>query len=298
MEGKIYIITNTINNKVYIGQTIGKLSDRFNKHIYDAVNRDGKSNKFHSALINIGIKYFKISLLEIVDIEDIDKKEIEYISRYDSYYNGYNSTLGGGGRCKIEYNKTKIIEDYSNGKTITNIAKELGIVNTKTISGIIKDNNVKIRTNKKVIYSINYIGDVVEHKSISEAYYYILNTTGNYNIKFTNFSYLVNKSCKIYCIAYDCIWTFNLDNISNIIENLKLKNKILRFCSVCNKQINARAKTGMCNSCANVAAKGKSPKPSKEQLLIDSLTMNKQQIANKYGRNKSTICAWFDKYNI
>lgn len=34
-------------------------------------------------------------------------------------------------------------------------------------------------------------------------------------------------------------------------------------CKICNKPIIAQAITGMCNSCANVVAKGKSPKPSK-----------------------------------
>ena len=34
----IYKITNIKNNKVYIGQTIRPMKDRFNRHINDALN--------------------------------------------------------------------------------------------------------------------------------------------------------------------------------------------------------------------------------------------------------------------
>ena len=34
----IYKITNIQNNKVYIGQTIRPIQDRFNRHINDAIN--------------------------------------------------------------------------------------------------------------------------------------------------------------------------------------------------------------------------------------------------------------------
>lgn len=34
----IYKITNLINNKVYIGQTIRPIEDRFKRHISDAIN--------------------------------------------------------------------------------------------------------------------------------------------------------------------------------------------------------------------------------------------------------------------
>lgn len=79
-------------------------------------------------------------------------------------------------------------------------------------------------------------------------------------------------------------------------ENMKVV-KTLK-CKVCNKIITTTSLTGMCNSCANVIAKGKSPKPSREQLLIDAQTMNKKQIAIKYGRTKSTISYWFKQYKI
>lgn len=302
MEGKIYIIQNDINNKVYIGQTIRTLQERFNEHIYDAINKDGNTNKFHSALINIGIQHFRIALLEVVDIRDIDIKEIEYIAKYNSFHDGYNSTLGGGGTCRIEYNKNKIIDDYNCGKSIADIAREIGIVNTKVISSILKENNVNIRDSRKEVYAIRNDGTVIKYSAVVDAYYDIIHKLGRYSIKFTNFSYLINKSHKTRNTAYGHIWTFNSDNVDDILlnltSNLTLKERKLRYCSLCGKEITSQSKTGMCNSCANVKARGKCPKPSREQLIADCLTMNKQQIANKYGRSKSTVCSWFNSYGI
>ena len=41
----IYKITNIQNNKVYIGQTIRPIKDRFNRHINDAMNSANLQNR-------------------------------------------------------------------------------------------------------------------------------------------------------------------------------------------------------------------------------------------------------------
>lgn len=95
MKGKIYIIKNIINDKVYIGQTIQSIERRFNKH-----KSDYKLKKYDTKLTRAfnkyGIENFYVELLE-ENIEEnfLDEKEIFWIKKYDSYNNGYNSTLGG-----------------------------------------------------------------------------------------------------------------------------------------------------------------------------------------------------------
>ena len=52
--GYIYKITNTKNNKIYIGQTTKTVSERLNKHIQEArceANGTRPSNYFHSAIL-------------------------------------------------------------------------------------------------------------------------------------------------------------------------------------------------------------------------------------------------------
>ena len=83
---------------------------------------------------------------------------------------------------------------------------------------------------------------------------------------------------------------------------IKDKNNDLHICKICGCCgcfITNQSKTGMCNSCANVVAKGKIPKPSKEELksLLDK-GLQKKQIADMYGRSDSTVHHWINSYNL
>ena len=50
----IYKITNIINNKVYIGQTVHSLQRRWTQHIIDAYNCKSKNNHFQNAIRKYG----------------------------------------------------------------------------------------------------------------------------------------------------------------------------------------------------------------------------------------------------
>lgn len=107
MTGKIYLITNKINGKQYIGQTIR--DDRFLSHMYNATsmkNTSKKMTKFYNAVVKYGIENFEESIIEesvklysFIDTKQttLDMLEIKYIEEYDTYVNGYNSTVGGDG---------------------------------------------------------------------------------------------------------------------------------------------------------------------------------------------------------
>lgn len=100
-KGKVYKITNSINNKVYIGITIGTLESRFNSHKYHA--RKVRSTKFHQAMSKIGIDKFNISLLkEIEDKYELHRLELKYINKYNSIKKGYNTALAG---CSLDDKK-------------------------------------------------------------------------------------------------------------------------------------------------------------------------------------------------
>ena len=90
--GSIYIIRNTINDKVYIGQTVQSLATRFLNHKMASRTED---TKFYRAIRKYGEDNFYIELLETVDYKDLNDREKYWIKYYNSYYNGYNSTLGG-----------------------------------------------------------------------------------------------------------------------------------------------------------------------------------------------------------
>lgn len=99
----IYKITNQINGKVYIGQSID-IEARWLRH-----RRDSKieNSLLYRAMRKYGIENFTFEVVEECSIEELDYKEEFYIEKYRSYIgyedcNGYNMTLGGGGvRGKI-----------------------------------------------------------------------------------------------------------------------------------------------------------------------------------------------------
>lgn len=91
----IYIIKNTINDKVYVGQSVN-IQARWYAHCNSAKRNTQDSHvQIHAAMKTLGIKNFFYEVLEECKIEDLNKREQYYIQQYDSYKNGYNMTLGG-----------------------------------------------------------------------------------------------------------------------------------------------------------------------------------------------------------
>jgi group I intron endonuclease len=94
--GKIYKITNKINNKVYIGCTITSLEKRYYEHLYRCFKTDYKS-KLYNSIKKYGEENFEIELIEECDVNKIYETEKKYIEQYDSFKNGLNGTFGGEG---------------------------------------------------------------------------------------------------------------------------------------------------------------------------------------------------------
>lgn len=134
MKGSIYIIKNTVNNKVYIGQTTQTIGIRFTNH--KMASRTGEDTKFYRAMRKHGEENFYPELLEQVEIENLNDREKYWIKYYDSYYNGYNSTLGGDQPYRINYDKVK--ELWDGGMYVTEIARAMGH-DRRAISKILKN---------------------------------------------------------------------------------------------------------------------------------------------------------------
>lgn len=96
--GYIYKITNRVNGKIYIGQTrLSTIQDRFKTHVKNANRRVNRY--LYDAMNHYGINNFSIEELEHCDTDDLDSREIYWISYYKSNDKnfGYNMTSGGGG---------------------------------------------------------------------------------------------------------------------------------------------------------------------------------------------------------
>lgn len=88
----IYKITNTKNNKIYIGQTIKTKEERFKRHIQDALS--GRLNThLANAIRQYGQDNFLIEQIDTAETqEELTRKEIYWIHYYDSINKGYNET--------------------------------------------------------------------------------------------------------------------------------------------------------------------------------------------------------------
>ena len=108
----IYCLYNTINNKIYIGQS-NKIRYRINQHF-----KSTDDLPIHRAIRKYGIINFKIFVLELFEEEDRDKlnkSEIYYIDKFKSNLkeSGYNLTIGGEGHKGVpmkEETKEKLRE--------------------------------------------------------------------------------------------------------------------------------------------------------------------------------------------
>lgn len=94
----LYSITNQVNNKIYIGQSIDP-DKRWKKHLAYS-KQENKPQYIHRAMAKYGAAYF---ILEVIATcrtqEDADCIEIELIKQYDSRNpeKGYNLCRGGEG---------------------------------------------------------------------------------------------------------------------------------------------------------------------------------------------------------
>lgn len=94
----VYKITNTINGKVYVGQTRQKLNVRFRQHGYKTSN----CSLIYRAIVKHGTQAFKIEQIHTANSQsELDQKESYFINEFNSLSpNGYNLTSGGEGGYK------------------------------------------------------------------------------------------------------------------------------------------------------------------------------------------------------
>lgn len=140
--GRIYIIRNTINSKVYIGQTKVSLKLRFQNHLSAA--RNGKDYVIGKAIRKYGEENFYIELLEECTIEELNEREKYWISYFNATNNkfGYNMSIGGNViRTTKELNKDLVISMFNSGIPAYKIAKILhtGVPN---ITNLLKESNI------------------------------------------------------------------------------------------------------------------------------------------------------------
>lgn len=117
----IYLITNNVNGKQYVGKTCKTtVEKRFKQHIKNTKLNSIYKMPLYSAMNKYGIENFSVSTLEECSSEDSSDRERYWIEKLDTYNVGYNATYGGEGKNTYNY------------KEISDMYLELGTVKAVT----------------------------------------------------------------------------------------------------------------------------------------------------------------------
>ncbi len=116
MKGVIYCYHCIPTGKKYIGQTINE-NDRKSSHI--CKSKTDCDFLFYRAVRKYGWENFIYGVIDIFEENLLNEKEVYFIKKYDTFNNGYNTTLGGGGsrgRIKTEEERKKLSEKLKGKK--------------------------------------------------------------------------------------------------------------------------------------------------------------------------------------
>lgn len=149
MRGFIYKITNTINGKYYIGQTIQNVKERFYQHCATKCSKAVSNMAIHRAIKKYGKSNFTVEVIEEIDSANLNDRERYWIKYYNSYNNGYNSTKGGQDGCKPfkDLDVESIIKEYNTGKSLRTLGT-IFKVDKQTIKDLLIRHNVELRTTR------------------------------------------------------------------------------------------------------------------------------------------------------
>lgn len=165
----IYKITNTVNNKVYIGKTSYTVEKRFQQHCTDSKKLSLKDRPLYRAFNKYGIENFTVEIIEEVSEEESSIREIYWIDQYGSYNSGYNATLGGEG--KSIYNHQEIINMLKE-IPYPKIVSSYFNCSTSLIQDLAKANEIQLRNrsndkmrelSKKMISQYDKMGNHIQN---------------------------------------------------------------------------------------------------------------------------------------
>lgn len=160
--GYIYLITNKINGKQYVGKTENTIDERWREHCNDYQRKYCEKRPLYNAMLKYGIDNFEIKELEYLKEGGklLSDREIYWIKKLGTYgSNGYNATKGGDGT--LIYNYDEIVKLYNEYKSINQVSKILNC-DKGTINKVLDIYNInteerKTRSKAKVVeqYSLD-----------------------------------------------------------------------------------------------------------------------------------------------
>jgi len=105
----IYLYTNKINGKQYIGQTRNAVKKRHAAHVRDALVKESHYY-FHNALRSEGVENFKMEVIDTAStLQELNLKETYWILKLKTLRpEGYNLNTGGNSCQPCDETRTKL----------------------------------------------------------------------------------------------------------------------------------------------------------------------------------------------
>lgn len=94
----VYLITNKLNGKRYVGITTQKLQNRINQHIVQKETKRQKKSAISEAIAKHGFENFLVEQIDAAEtIQELYEKEKQWIEKLGTFGVEYNLTKGGDG---------------------------------------------------------------------------------------------------------------------------------------------------------------------------------------------------------
>lgn len=162
--GYIYLISNDVNDKKYVGQTARDIYVRFDEHCFDSRS----TSIIHAAIQDIGYQHFSIKLLETVDITKLEEREKYWVEYYDAYFNGYNGTPDGGfgGAQRRDFSQIQVVENGLIFNSCRDMARQISAITKWGVDFVNSKIKDAIQNNKPFLdYTLKEIQCAIEQVS-------------------------------------------------------------------------------------------------------------------------------------
>lgn len=133
--GFIYLVTNQINQKQYVGQTKRTIEIRWKEHI-----RKDDQTSLNKAIQKYGSENFAVTQLEECSDDLLNEREQYWITYYNTFKNGYNDTTGGQD-CIMTTREEEVLELWNQGLTVNRIV-ETTKLNVETVRNYLNKNGI------------------------------------------------------------------------------------------------------------------------------------------------------------